>query len=168
MGHDFGGEPRLVMRAAGLAWVKTFLWAMLAVEAVLLVTLAASGSMPLLGVLATLLGLSAVILLVWAILPRSFEVYDDRLVIVFPRWRWNIPLDSIELVRDATGFQPYGYWGLRFASAPAKAVELRRRRSNLFRRPNLIISPDDRRLFVTEMTAALARYQHLHGPTPER
>jgi hypothetical protein len=115
--------------------------------------------MPLWGALVLLLPMMVIAVLVWAILPRSFEVYDDRLVIVFPAWRWDIGLETIEGVKDARWFQPYAFSGVRFASAPAKAVELRRRDSNLFKRPNIIVSPDDRDLFVTELNAALNRYQ---------
>lgn len=152
-----------MIRAGGVAWINAFIVAMVVLEVVLLVGLFAADLMPLGGVVALLLTVAAIALLIWVILPRSFEVYDDRLVIVFPWWRWNIGMDSIELVREGKGYQAYGYFGVRFASAPGKSVEIRRRNSNLFKRPNLIVSPDDRSLFVTEMNAALSRYRRSLG-----
>jgi hypothetical protein len=113
------------------------------------------------GVTAFSLVLTAVF--VWAILPRRYEVYDDRLVLVFGLWRWNIGMDSIEVAREAKPMQPYGYNGVRFATKPSQAIELRRLNSNLFTRPNMIISPEDRSLFLVELNTALARYRRLHG-----
>jgi hypothetical protein len=161
MGHEFGGEPRLMIRAGGVAWVNAFIVVMLAIELVLLVGLLVTDLMPIWGALLLLGTLAAVGLLIWAILPRQFEVYDDRLVLVFPLWRWDIGIDSIEVVRDATALQAYAYNGIRFASLPGRSVEVKRRDSSIFRRPSIIISPEDRRLFVTEMNAAMNRYRRL-------
>ena len=102
-------------------------------------------------------------LLIWAILPRRYELYDDRLVMVFGFWRWNIGLDSLELAQPATSLQSYSYWGMRFSTKPSQAVEIRRLNSNIFTRPNLIVSPDDRATFLAELNTALARYRRLHG-----
>ena len=102
-------------------------------------------------------------LLIGAILPRTYEVYDDRLVLVFGFSRWNIGMDSIEVAREAKPHQAYAYNGVRFATKPGEAIELRRVNSNLFTRPNLIISPDDRSTFLVELNTALSRYRRLHG-----
>lgn len=158
MGHNFGGEPRLVMPAAGVSWVNGIVGLMLAVEAVLLIALTVIVGMPFWAAFVSLASIGLVALLIWAIVPRTYEVYDDRLVLVFALWRWNIGMDSIELAQPASWWKSYGYWGVRFATAPGKAVELRRRGGSSFSRPNLIISPEDREFFLAELNTSLARY----------
>jgi hypothetical protein len=163
MGHDYGGEPRLVIGAAGVAWANALLGVLLAGAVVALAALSITGAMPLWGGLLTLAGPVFVVVLIWAILPRRFEIYDDRLVMAFPLWRYDIALDTIALARPASWWQSYGYAGVRFATAPSKAVELRRRGRTFLSRPNMVISPADRELFLAELNAALGRYRRLHA-----
>ncbi len=164
MGHNYLGEPRLVMPAAGVSWVNGIVGAMLAVEAVLLIALMVIVGMPFWAAFISLASVGLVALMIWAIVPRKYEVYDDRLVLVFALWRWNISIDSIEQARPASWWKSYGYFGVRFATAPGKAVELRRRGGSSLSRPNLIISPEDREFFLTELNTVLARYQRSQPP----
>jgi hypothetical protein len=53
----------------------------------------------------------------------------------------------------------FGYWGVRFATAPTQSVEVRRVRRNLLRRPNLIISPEGREEFLRVLQQALDDYR---------
>src|SRR3954453_9210044 len=57
------------------------------------------------------------IAVIWMVLPRRFEVWRDRLVIVFPvLFRWSLPFDTIERVEVAKWWHAYGFMGARFAS----------------------------------------------------
>jgi hypothetical protein len=151
------------MPAAGTGWVTAFVCGSILLEAVLLAGLTLFADVPFWAAFSVLGVLALTAVFVWAIVPRGFEVYDDRLVLIFPLWPWSIDMASIELARPATWWQSYGYAGLRFATSPAQAVELRRVRPNLLRRPNLIISPADREHFLVELNTALARYRRLPG-----
>lgn len=86
--------------------------------------------------------------MIWLILPRRYEVWPDHLRIVFPVWRWDIPFDTISAVKPARWWATYGYNGVRFATSPGSAIEVRRRDARLFGRPNIIISPADRDGFI--------------------
>lgn len=167
-GHNYGGEPRLAMGAGGIGLFGPVLVLLLVTEVIIIAALIIDGSAPFWG--AVLMGgiVFLTTVFVWAIIPRRYEVYDDRLVIAFTMWRWNIGLDSIELVREAEPWQSYGYWGMRFSTKPSQAIELRRIRPRMPFRPNLIISPDDRTIFLAEMNAALSRHKRLHGAPETR
>ncbi len=163
MGHDFGGEPRLVMAAGGVRWLNAFVAGLLVLNVVIVTVFTASGLLTFWGAFASCAGILLTGIFIWAILPNRFEVYDDRLVVVFGFWRWNIGLGSIEVAREAGALQSYAYWGVRFSTAPRQAVEVRRVGSNMLTRPNMIISPEDRGIFLAELNAALTRHRRLHG-----
>jgi hypothetical protein len=102
---------------------------------------------------------AATLTLVFLLIPRRYEVWPNRLVLVFLWRRWQIPFESLEEARPANPLFGYGYLGLRFATAPSQSVEVRRVRSNLFRRPNLIISPGGREEFLRVLQQALDDYR---------
>lgn len=162
MGHNYGAEPRLVMAAGNARWFGLFAAGFVIVGVLLAAVMVLAGEPVGPALLAGGL-IAAVGLVVALIVPRRFEVYDNRLVIVFGLWRWNIPMESIDFVREAELWKSYAFWGFRFSTKPAEAVELRRIRPSLLRRPSLIISPDDRGIFLAEMNTALARYRRTHG-----
>jgi hypothetical protein len=97
------------------------------------------------------------VVLIWPILPQRYEVWSDRLSLIFPLWRWDLALDSIANVRAATRWEPFAFAGWRFATAPGKAVTVERRDANMFTRPSVVISPEDRERFLEAMHAALTR-----------
>ena len=100
----------------------------------------------------TLIGTAA---LIWLILPRRYEVWRDRLELVFPAWRWRIAFESIEVVREARPFEAYAFLGVRFATAPSQTVTVLRHNANMLRRPNLVISPEDRETFLRHLQRAM-------------
>ena len=85
---------------------------------------------------------------VWAILPTRYELSRTHLGIVFPWKTWRVSLESIEWVRAGNWWEAYGYFGMRFATRPGQSVVIRRRHPNLFTRPNLVISPENRAEFL--------------------
>ena len=151
------------MGAGGIGIVGPVLALLFVTLMIIIVAAILDGSAPFWGV--ALVGGSVFLTIagIWAIIPRRYEVYDDRLVIVFSVWRWNIGMDSIDVVREAQTWQSYAYMGFRFSTTPAQAVELRRIRTGMLRRPNIIISPEDRTVFLAEVNTALSRYRRRHG-----
>lgn len=95
------------------------------------------------------------VLLIHLILPRRLEVWPDRLALVFPVGTWNIRMDTVETVRPAQTYESYAFIGVRFATAPAKAVVVVRKQANLFGRPSIVVSPEEKDHFLMAMNSAL-------------
>lgn len=102
---------------------------------------------------------AATLALIFVLIPRRYEIWPDRLSLVFLWHRWQIPFESLEEARPANPLFAYGYLGVRFATAPSRSVEVRRVRGNLFLRPNLIISPEGREEFLNVLQQALDGYK---------
>ena len=149
-------EPRFVAKAGGMRIAPPVLVAltgvMLGAGLVTLAVLPDSG-----GIWVSLLIVGAVFPLLWLILPRRYEVWPDSLRIVFPLWRWRIAYESIERVETSKLWQPYGFWGIRFATNPAQAVTLYRKNARLLGRPNLVISPENKEIFLEHLDAVMGR-----------
>lgn len=90
-------------------------------------------------------------LLFRAIIPRRYQVYDDRLKIVLG-WPFamNIPLRNIVEAKPAPGHKAWVYWGLRLATSTRGVVEVVRRRGL-----DMVISPADRDAFLYWLGHAL-------------
>jgi hypothetical protein len=86
-------------------------------------------------------------LIIWMVLPKRFEVYEDRLRIILG---WpailDIPFRDITEVRQATSDMAYVYWGMRFATSSKFVVEIRRNNGM-----NVIISPSRGEEFIEQL-----------------
>ena len=100
------------------------------------------------GALVTAIALLLTYAFVWAILPTRYELSRSHLGLVFPWKTWRVSLESIEWVRAGNWWEAYGYFGMRFATRPGQSIVIRRRHPNLFTRPNLVISPENRDEFL--------------------
>ncbi|MBI4285031.1 MAG: PH domain-containing protein [Chloroflexi bacterium] len=90
-------------------------------------------------------------LLFKAILPRRFEIFEDRIRIALGGpFALNIPLAHIKEARAGTGRQTMFYSGIRFATSSHSVVEIRRSKGM-----NLVISPGNRDRFLEETAKAL-------------
>jgi hypothetical protein len=138
-----------------MRWLNAGLWALLAFTAVASMALLVLVDALSAGVTAASLVLT--VGLIWLILPRRYEIWPDRLRIVFLLGGWDIALDGIESVHPGRWYQAYGFMGVRFATAPGQTVTIMRRNSNLFTRPNVVISPEDREVFLRELGRAIAQ-----------
>jgi hypothetical protein len=153
-------EPIYVARAGGIRWIN----AVLLISAVLLLAggVIASITVPdeALEIWLVVVISLATIVFIWIILPRRYEVWPDRLRIVFPlTLHWDLGFDTIASPRVARSYEPYAYNGLRFATAPGQAITLERRGQRLLGRPGIVISPVDREAFLKQLEQAIARYQ---------
>lgn len=89
-------------------------------------------------------------LIFWAVIPRSYQIYEDKLRIQLGKpLAINIPLESIKEINKASAYRAFVYWGMRFSTATSNLVEIKRRR-----RMNIIISPYDADTFIKELTQA--------------
>ncbi len=132
-------EPLYVAKPGGMRLFGAILYGLIALDVVLTVVLLVLVNVS--TALVTLVSMLAVYALIWAILPRRYEVWPDRLRIVFPLFGWNIDYAGIETVRPGQWYEAYGFMGVRFATAPSQTVTILRHNANLITHPNLVISP---------------------------
>ncbi len=90
-------------------------------------------------------------LLFKAILPRRFQIFQDRVKIVLGGpLALSIPLLDIREARSISGSKAFGYWGLRFATSYRHVVEIVRRKGL-----SLVISPANSDMFLEQLNQAL-------------
>jgi hypothetical protein len=91
-------------------------------------------------------------LLFHIVLPRRFQIFEDRLRIVLG-WplALNFPLTTIKEARPVPGAKALFYPGVRFATSTRSAIEIARHRGL-----NMVISPSNRDLFLEQLGRALA------------
>jgi hypothetical protein len=151
-------EPVHIFKAAGLKALDLVIAGMLLFSMGIVVALLIIGYPAWVSVL--FLGGAVPAAIIWMLLPRRFEVWPDRIVIVFPvLFRWNLPFDSIESVDLAKWWHAYAFMGTRLASSPGSSVDIVRRRHNVLTRPNIVISPEHREEFVERANEALERHR---------
>jgi hypothetical protein len=151
-------EPTYVFKAAGLRTLSAILVALFVIDFAIVIGLLIVGVPSWISLLFFVTVLPAAI--IWLVIPRRFEVWRDRLVIVFPILvRWSIPFDTIASVEIAKWWHAYAFMGVRLASNPGRSVDIMRLGANPLRRPNIVITPENREEFIEYVTRALQRYR---------
>jgi hypothetical protein len=90
-------------------------------------------------------------LLFRAILPRRFQIFQDRVKIVLGGpLALSIPLSDISEVRSASASKVFVYWGHRFATSTRGIVEVVRKKGL-----SLVISPANADTFLEQLNQAL-------------
>jgi len=86
-------------------------------------------------------------LLFKAVLPRRFQIFEDRVRIVLG-WHLaiNIPFSNIVDARSASGSRVFAYWGIRFATSIHFVVEIVCKKGL-----NVIISPSKGDMFLEQL-----------------
>jgi hypothetical protein len=107
-------------------WTRAVLWGVVAIllaAGVALLFVDTDGAYPMLAA-AVLVGL-----LLWAIMPRQFQVYEDRVRLVLGGpFAWTIPLRDIKTVGVVPGSRGFIYHGVRFVTSLRSVVEVKRHR----------------------------------------
>jgi hypothetical protein len=89
-------------------------------------------------------------LLFYAIVPRHFQLFEDRLRIELGRpFAMNVPYDNIREVRPASTEEAFVYWGIRFATSTKNPIEIVRNKGL-----NMIITPGDKDMFMEQLEQA--------------
>jgi len=104
------------------------------------------------GEIVLLASLGVILFLYWAILPRKYEIHEDKVRIVLGAFSYSIDLKSVEEVKRAESWKVFAYKGLRFATSAKKAVEIKRRKW-----PSVVISPSNPELFIERLQQALKK-----------
>jgi len=90
-------------------------------------------------------------LLFKAILPRRYQIFQDRARIVLGGpFALNILLSDISEARLAPGGRAFIYWGIRFATSSSGVVEIVRKKGM-----NVVISPANADMFLEQLNRAL-------------
>lgn len=89
-------------------------------------------------------------LLFKVVLPRRFQIFEDKLRIVLGGpFAINIPLSDIVAARPASARKAFAYGGLRFATSTQNLVEIVRRRGL-----SIVISPANEDTFLEQLNQA--------------
>ncbi|MFC2056712.1 hypothetical protein ACFLTO_03980 [Chloroflexota bacterium] len=89
-------------------------------------------------------------LLFKAILPRKFQIFEDRFKILLGGpFSINIPLSNIGEVKSVSGSKALVYWGIQFATSTSYVVEI-----ILKKGLNITISPSNPELFLEQFRQA--------------
>lgn len=89
-------------------------------------------------------------LLFFAIIPRRFQLFEDRLRIVLGRpFALNVPYENIREVRPGFPSEAFIYWGLRFATSTKNVIEIIREKGL-----DMVISPGDKEMFLEQLRQA--------------
>ena len=89
-------------------------------------------------------------LLFKAILPRRFQIFEDRLKILLGGpFAINIPLSNIAEAKPASVRKAFAYWGIRFATSIHHVVEIVHKKGL-----NLVISPRNDDMFLEQLNKA--------------
>jgi hypothetical protein len=92
-------------------------------------------------------------LLFYFIMPRKYQIYSDRLVIVLgPPFNMTVPFADIKEVRAASRDYAVIYTGVRFATSTKHVLEIRRRKGT-----STVISPDSE-MFLEQLNQARKIY----------
>jgi len=88
-------------------------------------------------------------LLFKAILPRRYQIFEDRLrILMGGPFAINISFSNIEEAKPAAGRKAFAYGGLRLATATRNVVEIVRKKGL-----NLVISPSNE-MFLEQLNQA--------------
>jgi hypothetical protein len=91
------------------------------------------------------------ILLFYFIMPRRYQIYQDKLRIVLGApFAINIPLSTIKEVKHSSGMKAFIYPGVRFATSTKYVIEIVRNKGL-----NYVISPQNGDSFKEQLNNAI-------------
>jgi hypothetical protein len=91
------------------------------------------------------------ILLFYFIMPRRYQIYQDKLRIVLGApFAINIPLSRIKEVKHSSGMKAWVYSGVRFATSTRYVIEIVRNKGL-----NYVISPQNGDVFREQLNRAM-------------
>jgi hypothetical protein len=91
------------------------------------------------------------VLLFYFIMPRKYQIYQDKLRIVLGTpFGINIPLSTIKEVRHSSGIKAFVYSGIRFATSTKNVIEIVRNKGQ-----NYVISTKNGVAFKEQLNQAI-------------
>lgn len=91
------------------------------------------------------------ILLFYFIMPRRYQIFNDRLRIVLGApFRIDIPLSTIREVKHSSGIKAFVYSGVRFATSTKNVIEIVRNKGF-----NYVISPNNSEVFREQLNQVI-------------
>lgn len=92
----------------------------------------------------------------WLVLPRKLSVTQEKIILHFRGFRWNIPYGKIRSIKAARGL--IGWRGYSFITSYGSQVEILRKY-----RFKIRVSPTRRDQFLENANRALAEWTRRHG-----
>ena len=90
-------------------------------------------------------------LLFYAVIPRRFQIYDDRLRIrLGAPLAFNLALDNIDKAREGSRGDILVYWGIKFGTSTSNIIEIVRKKGL-----NIIITPVHFDEFLNQLNQAV-------------
>ncbi|MBM4444675.1 MAG: hypothetical protein FJ020_05140 [Chloroflexi bacterium] len=90
-------------------------------------------------------------LVFYFVMPRSYQVFDNRLRIVLGGpFGMDIPLSNIKEIRVASGSKIMVNWGIQLATSSRSVMEIVRKKGW-----SVTISPSDRETFIQRLNEAI-------------
>jgi len=91
------------------------------------------------------------LLLFYFIMPRKYQIYEDKLKIVLGKpFSINIPLSTIKEVKHSSGIKAFIYTGVRFVTSTRYVLEIVRNKGL-----NYVISPKNGGIFIEQLNQAI-------------
>ena len=91
------------------------------------------------------------VLLFYAIMPRKYLIYQDKLRIVLGKpFGMNIPYSTIKEVKHSSSIKAFIFGGIRFATSTRYIVEIARNKGM-----NYVISPQKGDTFIEQLNQAI-------------
>ena len=111
------------------------------------------------GAIAVFSGSLFIIFLLYLVLPKKYQIFNDKLKILLGRpLHVDISLANISDSQITSGRRAFAYWGIRFATSSKSVVEIIRKRGL-----NIVISPSNGPLFVDRLNEACKQQQITDG-----
>ncbi|MCS7130673.1 MAG: PH domain-containing protein [Archaeoglobaceae archaeon] len=95
-----------------------------------------------------LVSIVVIIVVYWALLPRKFEIHEDKFKIVLGIFSYTIPLEEILEIRKVETWKAFLYKGPRFTTSVKNLVEIRKKRSSV------LISPQNPDMLIENFKRA--------------
>ena len=134
-------------------WLKILMWAILAVFLIIAITTFDSDREEALALIGTVV---FIILIFWAVMPRKYCIYEDRIKIVMGApFSISVRFDAIEYTGKPRGKLTVG---INFVTSFRNTVEIVRKKGM-----NVNISPGDRETFLKNLNNALDNWRGEHS-----
>lgn len=90
-----------------------------------------------------------IIVVYWALLPRKFEIHEDKFKIVLGIFSYTIPLEEILEIRKTETWKAFLHKGPRFTTSVKNVVEIRKNRGSV------LISPKNPDMLIENLKRAI-------------
>ena len=148
-------EPLYVTPAGNMRLYAIVMAGLIAIDLVVVAVLFAFASAE--ATIITLAVMLVAIVVIWLILPGATRSGRTDCASNSRPGAGTSASTTSRPVRPSCPFEPYGFAGVRFATAPSQAITILRHNANMITHPNIVISPAAREEFLRQLERAMGR-----------